>query len=104
MSAYALTPKGLIRATVINIEETVQQRSPGDLNPQEGASVVADTQAILEYLEARVVIEPECKGLQEALGDINTVLDVADIEERQLTALGEATIIDSARSIQLLLQ
>ena|SRR2546429_7900525 len=102
MASYELTPKGLIQGAIITIEETIQQRSLSDLLPQELALVLADTQTILQYLEARVTTPPERRSLQEVLSNINAVLNLADREMRLLTASEEATVIDNVRSLQLL--
>jgi hypothetical protein len=100
---YELSPKGMVRGAIIHIEDTVQQRTIGDLNQQERASVLADTQALLQYLEAHVTTAPSPRSLTEALENINLALDRADREMRLLTQTEEATVIDNARSIQLLL-
>ncbi len=107
MTSFRATPKGLVRGAVIDIEETLQQRSIGDLAEQERATVLTDAQAIIDTLTAQGMtdmLDPERKTLQEALKDMNTVLDVADGERRQLTPVEGAIVIHAARAILLLFQ
>lgn len=104
MTSYQLTPKGAIRGAVIDIEETIQQRTTiEELNEQEQATVKEDTHIIIDVLGGSVMLEPESRSLPDALGDINSMLDMADHERRELNPLEGGVIIHAARSILLLL-
>jgi len=104
MASYELTPKGLIQGAIITLEETIQQRSIATLLPQERASMLAETQMVLQYLEARVTTPPEQREEAETLGNIKAILGLADCEMRPLTSTEEAIVIDNVRSLQLLLR
>lgn len=101
---YQLTRKGTVRATLITIEDMVQERDIRHLNEQERASLQTDAQAIIDALGGRAMIEPERKSLAQALSEINVILGMADTEKRELNSLEEATIIHAAGSILLLLE
>jgi hypothetical protein len=101
MAFYAATSKGLVRGATIEIEEVVGLRSIGELDEQERALMRAAAQTIIDALGGVAMIEPEQRSIGEALKGTNAVLDVADIERRELNTLERDIVIDAALSILL---
>jgi hypothetical protein len=98
MTTYQATPKGLIRGAIIDIEELLAH---GMLNEQQQQQVIEDAQRILQILgEEAEAREPEPgETAQSLLKGINAMLDVADLEQRQLNAIEIPIVIDNAQGL-----
>jgi hypothetical protein len=98
MATYQATPKGLIRGAVIQIEELLAH---GTLNKQQKHQMAEEAQCMLHILgEEAEAREPEPEetigGLLES---IKTILDVADLEQRQLNAIEIPIVTEHAQGL-----
>lgn len=100
---YQLTPKGSVRSATSNIEKMIKQRDISELNEQDRMSIREDAQTIIAALGGSFMIKPGNKSLPDALGVINSMLNMADHEMRELNTLERDVVIDAAGSILLTL-
>jgi len=96
--AIQATQKGLIRGATIDVEELLAH---GTFNEQQRQQVIGDCQRILQILGEKVEArEPEPgETIQSLIKGINAMLDVADIEQRQLNAIEIPIVADHAQGL-----
>ncbi len=98
MAAYQARQKGLIRGAVINIEELLAH---GTLNEQQKHQVDEYAQYVLHILREEVEArEPEPgETMYNLLESIKAMLDVADLEQRQLNDIEIPIVTEHAQGL-----
>src|SRR5207248_2081936 len=98
--AIQATPKGLIRGAIIDIEE-LQLLAHDTLNEQQRQQVIEDCQHILQILGEEVEARNPEPGetIDSLIKGINAMLDVADLEQRQLNDIEIPIVADHAQGL-----